>query len=126
MDATNFPRNCGGLTELMLGRRAAIPWSGTEAPSRFQKEVARSYPCLYLFCSLPNKTYFCLEVARLVNEGVLPNITDGDVAFDAARSIFERAGLRAVAAGLESKFATLAQSRASCEELAGFLSENYN
>jgi hypothetical protein len=76
MDASNFPASPVALADVILGEARVIPWSDPGAKSRFTSEVSRAYPQLYYLCALDAKKSFCEEVARLVTDGILPNIAD--------------------------------------------------
>jgi hypothetical protein len=124
MDVTNFPPDAEGLTAAILVSPRAIPWADAGARARFRSEVARSYPQLFALCLLGQKEYFCDEVARLVNEGILPNIVGSDrLAYDAATALCRSAGLW-TAGDRAAEFKEHARPRAPSVALAAFLKRN--
>jgi hypothetical protein len=125
MDPTNFPANVEGLTDVILGPCRPVPWSDARARSRFQSELARSCLQLYYMCVFGQKESFCDELARLVNEVILPNIANSDrLADDAACALCRLAGL-GTADGSAAGLGGFAHPRAPSVALAAYLNRTW-
>lgn len=126
---SGFPRSPEELANTILeAYPIPPPWSSTGAVDHFATEIARTYFHLLHTGISDLKPFFCLEVARLVNDVLLQDLKDSHGSFMAATGILKQAGLAAVeefpVEFMEEEFYKTAHG-GSVVELAKFLREHW-